>query len=101
MEAEAAQLRDEEARLQAALTTSQAALTDVVARRQDLERRLADAERALVAAARAVADRREGLAKLAGQVNALRTRASAGGDEIARLSAAATGARERAARAAG
>ena len=32
---------------------------------------------ALVAAARAVADRREGLAKLAGQVNALRTRAAA------------------------
>jgi chromosome segregation protein len=101
MEAEAVQLRDEETRLQAALAASQTALTDVVARRQDMERRLADAERALVAAARAVADRREGLAKLAGQVNALRTRASAGGDEIARLSAAAAAARERAARAAG
>ena len=62
-----------------------------------LERRLADAERALVAAARAVADRREGLAKLAGQVNALRTRAAAAGDEIARLTAAADDARERAA----
>ena len=36
---------------------------------------------------RAVADRREGLAKLAGQVNALRTRAAAAEDEIARLRA--------------
>ena len=46
---------------------------------------LAEAERALVAATRAVADRREGLARLTGQVNALRTRAEAGADEIARL----------------
>ena len=97
MEAEAAEVRAEEAELQAALADSHAALTEIVGGRQDLERQLAEAERALVAAARAVADRREGLAKLRGQVNALRTRATAGGDEIARLSAAATDARERAA----
>ena len=101
MEAEAVQVRvTRRPGCRRRSTSSQAALTEVVARAPGLERRLADAERALVAAARAVADRREGLAKLAGQVNALRTRASAGGDEIARLSAAATGARERAARAA-
>ena len=35
---------------------------------------LADAEQALVAAVRAIADRREGLARLIGQVNAVRTR---------------------------
>ena len=78
-------------------STPRAELTEAVAERQSLERRLADAERALVAAARAVADRREGLAKLAGQVNALRTRAVAGRDEIARLAAAAEDARSRAA----
>jgi chromosome segregation protein len=99
MEAEAAQVRAEENALQAALEDSRAGLADAVASRQEIERRLADAERELLAAARAVADRREGLAKLAGQVNALRTRAEAGGDEIARLSVAATAARERAARA--
>ncbi|HEV7191676.1 MAG TPA: chromosome segregation protein SMC [Jatrophihabitantaceae bacterium] len=99
MEAEAEEVRGAEAELQAELETSHAALTEIVGNRQELERQLADAERALVAAARAVADRREGLAKLMGQVNALRTRASAGGDEIARLVAAATDARERAARA--
>ncbi len=96
MEAEAVEVRAEEAQLQAALSEAHAALTEVVGTRQQLEQRLAEAERALVAAARAVADRREGLAKLVGQVNALRTRATAGGDEIARLSAAAAEARTRA-----
>jgi chromosome segregation protein len=96
MEAEAEQARAEEAELAATLTASHTALTEVVARRQELERRLTEAERALMSAARAVADRREGLAKLVGQVNALRTRAAAGGDEIARLSGAAADARERA-----
>jgi chromosome segregation protein len=99
MEVEAQEVRAEEARLQAELADSHAVLTDVVATRQDLERRLVEAERALVSAVRAVADRREGLAKLVGQVNALRTRATAGGDEIARLTAAAGEARDRAARA--
>jgi chromosome segregation protein len=96
MEAEAAEVQHEEERLQAGLTEAKTALTHVVGERQDLERQLAEAERAVVAAARAVADRREGLAKLSGQVNALRTRASAAGDEISRLSVAANEARERA-----
>jgi chromosome segregation protein len=96
MEAEAAEVRAEEAGLQSALDSSRADLSEVVAHRQELERRLAEAERAVVAAVRAVADRREGLATLTGQVNALRTRAIAGRDESARLSAAAADARERA-----
>ncbi|MDT4937599.1 MAG: chromosome segregation protein [Pseudonocardiales bacterium] len=99
MEAEAAEVRADEGRLQAELAASHGSLTEVVATRQELERELAEAERALVAAVRAVADRREGLAKLVGQVNALRTRATAGADEIARLAAAASEARERASRA--
>ncbi len=96
MEAEAAEIRAAEAQLQSALDASRAELAEVVAHRQGLERSLAEAERAVVAAVRAVADRREGLAKLAGQVNALRTRALAGRDESARLSAAAADARQRA-----
>jgi chromosome segregation protein len=97
MEAEAEQIRSDESALQIELDAAGAVLAEAVAARQDIERRLADAERELLAAARAVADRREGLAKLAGQVNALRTRAEAGGDEIARLSVAGAAARERAA----
>jgi chromosome segregation protein len=96
MEAEAAEVRAAEAELQTALDGSRAELAEVVAQRQELERRLAEAERALVAAVRAVADRREGLAKLAGQVNTLRTRVTAAQDESERLAAAAADARDRA-----
>ena len=46
---------------------------------------------------RAAADRREGLARLHGQVNAIRTRATAAADEIGRLSAARSEADARAA----
>ena len=96
MAAEAAQVREQEAGLQADLDRALAQLTGVVTERQELERRLTEAERAVVAAVRAVADRREGIAKLAGQVNALRARAVAGRDESERLAAAAADARERA-----
>ncbi|HKC28197.1 MAG TPA: chromosome segregation protein SMC, partial [Jatrophihabitans sp.] len=99
LEAEAAEVRSVEADLSAALEKSRAELAEVVGQRQALERRLVEAEHAVVAAVRAVADRREGLAKLAGQVNALRTRATAARDESARLSAAAADARQRAAHA--
>ncbi|WP_375501232.1 chromosome segregation protein SMC [uncultured Jatrophihabitans sp.] len=96
MEAEASQVRVEETRLQADLDRAHGELTAVVADRQGLERRLTEAERAVVAAVRAVADRREGMAKLAGQVDAARARAVAGRDESQRLAAAAADARERA-----
>ncbi|MEP6598210.1 MAG: chromosome segregation protein SMC [Actinomycetota bacterium] len=96
MDAEAADVRAQESELRDALADSQTALRSAVATRQDVEHQLADAERAVLAAARAVADRREGLATLIGRVNALRTRATAAGDEIARLAAAASDARDRA-----
>ncbi|MFN2518831.1 MAG: AAA family ATPase, partial [Jatrophihabitantaceae bacterium] len=96
LDAEALEVRAQEAQLQIALTTSRTALGEAVGTRQELERRLGQADRALVARARAVADRREGLATLTGRVNVLRTRATAGGDEIARLSKAAAQARARA-----
>jgi chromosome segregation protein len=96
MEAEAAEVREAETALQTELDAARGELATVVAERQALEQRLAQAEHALVAAVRAVADRREGLATLTGQVNALRTRATAGRDESARLAAGAADARERA-----
>jgi chromosome segregation protein len=96
LEAQAAEARAQEQELQAELGTAKSVLSEAVERRQALERELAEAERALVAAARAVADRREGLAKLVGEVNALRSRAAAGAEEIARLTAAAAEARARA-----
>jgi chromosome segregation protein len=95
-EAEAAEVRAAEGELRAELDTARAELGVIVADRQALERQLADADHAVVAAARAVADRREGLAKLTGQVNALRTRVGAGREESARLAGAAADARQRA-----
>ncbi len=83
--AEAEELREQERELCAALAEDQTRLNLAVESRQQMERRLSDAERALVAAVRAIADRREGLAKLIGQVNAVRTRSLAAADEIARL----------------
>ncbi|MGE5829390.1 MAG: chromosome segregation SMC family protein, partial [Micromonosporaceae bacterium] len=96
LEAEAEAVRSEEAALRGALADDQSRLADAVEGRQHMERRLAEAERALVAAVKAIADRREGLAKLVGQVNAMRTRSSAAADEIARLDAALADARARA-----
>jgi chromosome segregation protein len=96
LEAEAAEVRAEEAEQQTALDAAQSELSGVVAERQALERQLAEAEHAVVAAVRAVADRREGLATLTGQVNALRTRGTAAQEESSRLAAAAADARQRA-----
>jgi chromosome segregation protein len=97
METEAAEVRGQEESLREALDDDRARLAEAVAERQALEQRLAAAERALVAAVRAIADRREGLAKLGGQVEAVRTRLAAKAEEIDRLAAAAAEARERAA----
>ncbi|MCL2781259.1 MAG: chromosome segregation protein SMC [Actinomycetia bacterium] len=96
LEAEAARAGEQEAELGAELSASQQVLAAALTHRQEQERALAAAERELLAATRAVADRREGLAKLVGQVNALRARAAAAADELTRLGASAADARERA-----
>jgi chromosome segregation protein len=85
--AESEKVREQEAMLRAELETAQDRLAEAVEKRQHLERRLADAEKALVAAHKAIADRREGLAKLAGQVESARSRTTAASDEISRLAA--------------
>ncbi|MGX7670631.1 chromosome segregation protein SMC [Plantactinospora sp. DSM 117369] len=88
LEAEAEEVRAHEEELRAALTEDQIRLAEAVENRQQLERQLAEAERALVAAAKAIADRREGLAKLTGQVNSARARTGSAAEEIERLAAA-------------
>jgi chromosome segregation protein len=85
IQAEAEDLREQEQALREALADDQARLNLAIEGRQQMERRLSEAEKALVAAVKAIADRREGLAKLIGQVNAMRTRSTAAADEIARL----------------
>ncbi|GAA4163434.1 chromosome segregation protein SMC [Phytohabitans flavus] len=94
--AEAERVRAQEEQLRAALKADQAHLAEAVERRQELERQLADAERALRTAAKAIADRREGLAKLTGQVNAARARTTSAAEEISRLAAAHSDAQLRA-----
>lgn len=88
MEREAARIREQEAELTAALEAASRALEDTVEHRAGLERQLADEERRLRDVARAIADRREGLARLSGQVTAARGRAASAQAEIGRLAEA-------------
>jgi len=96
LEAEAVRVREQEVELREALEADQERLSAAVEQRQEIEQALAEAEQALVAAVKAVAARREGLAKLTGQVGALRTRAQAAADEIARVATSLQEARGRA-----
>jgi chromosome segregation protein len=95
LDAEAAQVRAEEARLGEALAADRDRLEASLARRRTAEESLAAEERRCAAAVRAVADRREGMARLAGQVSAARGRVTAAEDEAGRLAVAATSAQER------
>jgi chromosome segregation protein len=99
LEHEAAGVRGEEATVRSALDADRARLAEAEERRAALEQRLRAEEHDLVAAARAQADRREGLAKLHGQVNALRTRAAAADEETGRIGTARAEAMARAERA--
>ncbi|MDQ4092048.1 MAG: chromosome segregation protein SMC, partial [Actinomycetota bacterium] len=94
-EAAAAQAADAE--LQAVVEQARVTLSGALERRAELEQVVADAERSHLAAVRAVADRREGLARLTGQVEALRSKSGATAEEIERLSSALAQAQERSA----
>ena len=76
-----------------------AALDEAIAARHQAENAAAEEERRVAGLERAAADRREGLARLHGQVNAARSRAAAASDEIGRLEQAREEALARAARA--
>jgi chromosome segregation protein len=96
MEREAAEVRAQEEVLRELLDQAQEGLTEAVRERAEAEGALKEEERRLQAAARAAADRREGLARLRGQVEALRSKVQAGESEIGRLTAARAEAEERA-----
>ena len=96
LDAEAEETAYREAELLAAVDEARAILAETAEERGRLEAEVAAAERAHMAAIRAVADQREGLARLTGQVEALRSKNNANADEIERLSTSLAEAEERA-----
>jgi len=96
IEREAAEIRKTEASVQAEVAERTAALAAATDARNAAETAHAEAEKQYSAQLRAIADRREGLARLAGEVNTLRSRSEAAGAEIERLVAAKAEAEDRA-----
>ncbi|HEX4189670.1 MAG TPA: chromosome segregation protein SMC [Marmoricola sp.] len=88
LEAEAERVRTEEAGILAEVEANRGSLEGAVSTRQAAEQAFGEEERRIAGLQRAAADRREGLARLHGQVNGLRSRAAAAQDEVARLAAA-------------
>ncbi|TCO56992.1 chromosome segregation protein SMC [Actinocrispum wychmicini] len=101
LDAEAEEAAELEVELAEGVEIAREALSEALARRSELENAVAAAEKAHLAAVRAIADRREGLARLAGQVEALRSKNSATAEEIERLSTTLAEAEDRLAVAAG
>ena len=88
LEAEAARVREQEQAITLEIDAQRTALEEAVTARRTSEDAAAEEERRVAGLQRAAADRREGLARLHGQVNALRSRAAAADDEIGRLTLA-------------
>ncbi|MGC4109127.1 MAG: chromosome segregation protein SMC [Nocardioides sp.] len=99
LEAEAQRVQVQESEIAAEVESHRATLEGAVTRRRTAEEGAADEERRVSALQRAAADRREGLARLAGQVNAARSRSTAADEEIGRLESARAAAASRADRA--
>ncbi len=99
IEAEAERVRAQEQEIAALVDSHRASLESGVVSRQSAEDAAAEEDRRIAALQRAAADRREGLARLTGQVNALRSRAAAADDEVGRLRLAREDALARAERA--
>ena len=87
LEARADAVAEQERQLLEELAEAQARLESARAELAERERVAAEAERAHMAAARAEADRREGLARLSGQVDTMRTRLESVDETVARLTA--------------
>ncbi|MGP0224265.1 chromosome segregation protein SMC [Paenarthrobacter sp. NCHU4564] len=85
LERQAARVRDEEAALEHDILAKQAALLEATVAKDSAEALAAAEDKRLTAMLRAAADRREGLARLAGQVAAARSRAEAAEAERGRL----------------
>jgi chromosome segregation protein len=99
LEAEAARVRGQEDEILAEVEANRGALDGAVSARQAAEQAFAEEERRVAGLQRAAADRREGLARLHGQLNGLRSRAAAAEEEVGRLTEARTDALARAERA--
>ena len=99
LEAQAARVREQETEIGAQVEEHRAALEAAVGNRRTAEDAAAAEERRIAGLVRAAADRREGLARLHGQVNALKSRAAAAAEEIGRLTSAREEALARAERA--
>jgi chromosome segregation protein len=97
--AEAERVRAQEQEIGDEVERNRAALTAASAARQEVEQAHVEEDRRVTALERAAADRREGLARLHGQVNALRSRAAAADEEVGRLAGTRQDATARAERA--
>ncbi|HKI41959.1 MAG TPA: chromosome segregation protein SMC [Mycobacterium sp.] len=86
LDAEAHEVEVAEQRLLAVLADARSRQDAARAQLAEREREAAEADRAHLAAVRAEADRREGLARLAGQVETIRARVESIDDSVARLS---------------
>ncbi|WP_168584052.1 chromosome segregation protein SMC [Gephyromycinifex aptenodytis] len=91
--AQAEQAREQEAELRAQIEQARAALENIVAERAQAEKAHAAEQDRLARLIRAAADRREGIARLQGQVGAKRSRIEAGEAELGRLADSAERAR--------
>ncbi|MFE4227225.1 chromosome segregation protein SMC [Arthrobacter sp. NPDC056886] len=85
LEQQAARVRDEQTGLERQILDQTEALGAATAAKQDAEQAAAAEDKRLAALLRAAADRREGLAKLAGQVGAARSRVESAQSELGRL----------------
>jgi chromosome segregation protein len=85
LEKQAARVRGEQADLELDIVNRRSALEAATAAKTGAENAAAAEEKRLTAALRAAADRREGLARLAGQVGAARSRVESAQAEVGRL----------------
>ncbi|KAJ1684066.1 hypothetical protein LUZ63_020635 [Rhynchospora breviuscula] len=96
LEAEAEEAAGQEQSIRGEVEAGREALAAAEAARAEAEATYAAEEQRVAGLQRAAADRREGLARLHGQVNGLRNRAAAAEDEVGRLGSARASAQERA-----
>ncbi|MGI8577237.1 MAG: chromosome segregation protein SMC [Nocardioidaceae bacterium] len=88
LEADAARVRAREEEINAEVLAHRRQLEQAIAVNRAAESAHVEEDRRVAALLRAAADRREGLARLTGQVNARKSRSAAANEEIGRLTAA-------------
>ena len=96
LEADARRAQDQLEELASGVDAATARLEEAIATRKTAEESHDAEERRVAGLLRAAADKREGLARLRGQVDTLRSRAASAEDEIGRLAESRTAAEERA-----